>query len=57
MSGASPIRNSLPASSFHRGDGSASISRPWRSEVRATSISPMIFSSVSASDSKPPVSG
>ena len=38
-------------------DGSASIRRPWRSEVRATSISPMIFSSVSASDSKPPVSG
>ena len=38
-------------------DGSLSISRPWRSEVRATSISPMIFSSVSASDSNPPVRG
>ena len=38
-------------------EGSWSISRPWRSEVRVTSISAMIFSSVSASDSKPPVSG
>ena len=38
-------------------DGSWSITRPWRSDVVATSISAMIFSSVSASDSIAPVSG
>src|SRR5690606_16984104 len=36
---------------------SLSIRRPWRSEVRAVSISATIFSSVSASDSMAPVSG
>ena len=36
---------------------SLSIRRPCRSEVRAVSISPTIFSSVSASDSIAPVSG
>src|SRR5690606_12231410 len=38
-------------------DGSWSITRPWRSEVVATNISAMIFSSVSASDSIAPVRG
>ena len=38
-------------------DGSWSITRPWRSDVVATSISAMIASSVSASDSIAPVSG
>ena len=38
-------------------DGSWSITRPWRSEVVATSISAMIFSRVSAPDSMAPVSG
>ena len=38
-------------------DSSKSITRPWRSELRWTSISPMIFGRVSASDSMAPVRG
>src|SRR5690606_19960869 len=38
-------------------EGSWSMTRPWRSDVVATSISAMIFSRVSARDSIAPVSG
>ena len=56
--GAAPIRNSPPASSSpSMPTGSWSMTRPWRSDVVASSISAMIFSSVSASDSIAPVSG
>ena len=38
-------------------EGSWSMTRPWRSDVVATSISAMTFSNVSASDSMAPVNG
>ena len=53
------IHQKYPSSFFFSIDapGSWSITRPWRSELVVTSISAMIFSSESASESMAPVSG